>query len=130
MSDKTDRLLMRVDYAKRLIAGVRETIEKEHVEIRKEEGMEECITGTWLDASLLCSVIEKDLIPAIPKDDTPLEEMDVEAFMNIRDWVQEAIEAKGGEITDSGMGAGRADLGFELEGCIFSLHIIPRPLRK
>jgi len=65
MSDKSEELIARVEYAQRLIFGVREMIEQEHVELRKEEGLEDCTMATWLDAQLLCSVVEKDLIPAI-----------------------------------------------------------------
>lgn len=57
-----------------------------------------------------------------------LDEMDLEAFLNIRNWMEEAITDKGGTITDAGIGMGRADLGFELEGMIFSVQIKPRPL--
>lgn len=55
-----------------------------------------------------------------------LNEMDIEAFLNIRDWFMDAIIAKGGKIVDSGMGAGKADLGVELEGHRFSVQIRPR----
>ena len=55
-----------------------------------------------------------------------LDEMDVEACLNIRDWFEAAITAKGGEIVDSGMGAGKADLGVELEGHEYSVSIRPR----
>lgn len=55
-----------------------------------------------------------------------LEEMDLEAFMNARDWFETAITAAGGEITDAGIGMGRADLGVLIDGAQFSVHIIPR----
>ena len=55
-----------------------------------------------------------------------LDEMDIEAFFNIRDWVQKALEAKGAKITDAGIGMGAADLGFELNGAPFGLSIKPR----
>lgn len=55
-----------------------------------------------------------------------LEEMDVEAFFNMREWLREAIEAKGAEITDQGIGMGKADIGFELDGAPFFLTIRPR----
>ena len=57
-----------------------------------------------------------------------LGEMDIDAFLNMRDWFQSAIEKYGGEIIDSGMGSGRADLGVELDGCEFSVQIRPRPI--
>ena len=57
-----------------------------------------------------------------------LKDMDIEAFLNMRDWFQDAISAKGGKIIDTGMGMGRADLGVELDGCEFSVQIRPRPI--
>lgn len=62
----------------------------------------------------------------IKNEDTPLEEMDIEAFMNIRNWLKNALTTQGAEITDAGMGMGRADLGFKLEGAQFSVSIRPR----
>jgi len=55
-----------------------------------------------------------------------LDEMDIEAFLNIRDWFENAITKKGGKIIDAGMGCGRADLGVELEGHEYSVSIRPR----
>lgn len=57
-----------------------------------------------------------------------LETMDLEAFLNIRKWVEEAIEGKGGVITDGGMGFGAADLGFTVDGAPFGLSIRPREM--
>ena len=56
-----------IDYAERLIKGIRRMIEKEHEEIRKEEGMEECTMGTWLDANSLCIIVEEELLPRLKK---------------------------------------------------------------
>lgn len=56
----------------------------------------------------------------------PLSEMDVEAFLNMRTWFEDAIKAKGGRITDGGMGFGRADIGVEIDGCGYSVSIRPR----
>lgn len=55
-----------------------------------------------------------------------LKDMDIEAFLNMRDWFQDAITAKGGKIIDTGMGAGRADIGIEIEGYEYGVQIIPR----
>lgn len=55
-----------------------------------------------------------------------LDEMDIEAFLNIRDWFAAAITTKGGKIIDSGMGAGKADLSVELEGHEYGVSIVPR----
>ncbi len=60
---------------------------------------------------------------------TALNEMDIEAFLNMRDWFEVAIENHGGKIIDGGMGVGRADIGVELEGVEFSVQIRPRPIR-
>ncbi len=57
-----------------------------------------------------------------------LDEMDVEAFYNIREWLREAIEGKGAEITDQGIGMGKADIGFELDGAPFMVTIRPRKM--
>lgn len=59
-----------------------------------------------------------------------LDDMDLEAFMNLRDWVQKALEDAGGEIIDSGMGAGKADLGLQLEGYDYSISMRPRTRSK
>jgi hypothetical protein len=55
-----------------------------------------------------------------------LDEMDVTAFMNVRDWVEDALKAKGGEITDAGIGMGQADLGVRIDGMPFGISIRPR----
>lgn len=55
-----------------------------------------------------------------------LQDMDIEAFLNIRDWFMAAITEHGGKIVDTGMGVGKADLGVELEGYEYSLSIRPR----
>lgn len=53
----------RKDYLRRLIAGVRRMIDKDPETINaREEFGEECITGKWIDASLLCLVVEKDIL--------------------------------------------------------------------
>ena len=60
--------------------------------------------------------------------DTPLEEMDLEAFLNIRDWLEKALVDNGAIITDGGMGMGKADVGILLEEMPFSISIKPRPI--
>ena len=59
-----------------------------------------------------------------------LEEMDVEAFFNMREWLCEAIRAKGAKITDQGIGMGKADIGFELQGAPFMVTIKPRKISR
>lgn len=65
-------------------------------------------------------------------DDLPgkLSEMDIEAFLNLRNWLEEAIKAAGAEVTDAGMGGGRADIGFRLDGAQFGLSVWPRNMRQ
>ena len=58
-----------------------------------------------------------------------LEDMDMMAFLNIRTFVEDALEAKGAVITDADVGGGRAGLGFTVEGMPFGLHIKPRAVR-
>ncbi len=55
-----------------------------------------------------------------------LSKMDIEAFLNMRDWFETAITNHGGKIIDGGMGVGKADIGVELDGCEFSVQIRPR----
>lgn len=55
-----------------------------------------------------------------------LENEDLEALLNMRDWLEDAIKAKGAQITDAGIGLGYGDIGFELEGMPFSVSIKPR----
>lgn len=52
-----------IKYVEKLIRGVRRVIDKEHEKIREEPGMEECLMGTWADASFLCSVVEREILP-------------------------------------------------------------------
>lgn len=54
-------------------------------------------------------------------------EMDIEAFLNMRNWLEDAVTAKGARVTDAGIGMGAADLGIELDGWGYSLSIRPRP---
>jgi len=56
------------------------------------------------------------------------EDMDVEAFLNLRNWLEKAITEKGAEMFDAGIGGGQADIGFELEGMKYRVSI--KPLAK
>lgn len=60
---------------------------------------------------------------------TQLEEMDIEAFLNLRDWVGNALSSQGAKITDAGMGFGCADIGITLEGMPYGIQIKPRPYK-
>lgn len=55
--------------------------------------------------------------------------MDVHAFLNIRDWLQAACEAKGAKMDGGGIGCGQADIDIELEGCRYNISIRPLPRR-
>ncbi len=55
---------------------------------------------------------------------------DPESLMNSRDWLEEAITAKGAKIHGSGVGMGRADLDIELEGHEYIVSIKPRLAEK
>lgn len=51
---------------------------------------------------------------------------DVEAMLNIRDWLKTALEKARAKVVDSGLGFGAADIGIRLDGCDFSVSIAPR----
>lgn len=55
-------------------------------------------------------------------------EMDIGAFMNMRDWLQSALETKGAKITGGGIGCGQADLQITLDGMPYWVSI--KPLEK
>ncbi len=50
-------------------------------------------------------------------------EVDVEAQFNIRQYVEDALVAKGAKITGKGVGVGGCDLDFEVEGFPFNVWI-------
>lgn len=52
---------------------------------------------------------------------------DVEAYFNMREWLQGACEAKGAKMVGGGIGGGQADIDIELEGHTYNISI--RPLR-
>jgi len=54
-----------------------------------------------------------------------LDEMDIEAFFNMREWLEKAIEAKGANVTGKGVGCGQADIDFILEGMKYNVSIRP-----
>ena len=55
-------------------------------------------------------------------------ETDLEAMINIRAYIENILVEAGVEVTDAGMvmQKNRADLGIEVEGMPYSIHIIPR----
>ena len=56
----------------------------------------------------------------------PIADMDIDAFLNARDWLEKALQEKGAKLTDGGIGAGRVDIGFTLLGMPFSIQLRPR----
>jgi len=53
----------RKDYLRRLVSGVRRQIDQDPETIKaREECGDGCLIGTWIDASLLCLVVEKDVL--------------------------------------------------------------------
>jgi len=53
------------------------------------------------------------------------DDMDVEVFMNLRDWLEGCITEKGAKVVDAGIGFGQADIGFILEGMKYRVSIKP-----
>lgn len=60
-------------------------------------------------------------------DEGGLASMDVEAFLNMRNWLQEALEAKGAKIWGAGIGCGQADVSIDLDGFSYNVSIRPTP---
>jgi hypothetical protein len=58
-----------------------------------------------------------------------LADMDPEVFLNIRDWVRRACEARGARFTGGGYGCGVCDLDIEIEGHHYNITIKPLPDR-
>ena len=57
----------RADYLTRLIVGVREQIAEDPETIKaKEDYGDEVLIGKWIDAELLCSVVEIDILGLAP----------------------------------------------------------------
>lgn len=51
---------------------------------------------------------------------------DIESFFNLRNWLSDLLKKAGCHMTDAGMGMGKADLGFTLEGQQYGVSIWPR----
>ncbi len=66
-------------------------------------------------------------------NDPPFEKLDLDSLFNLREWVREAVEAKGAKVTGAGIGVGgpvgMADIDVEIQGHRFNLEIRPRPIR-
>ena len=81
----TIRMADRINYAERLIVGVRDTIKKEDaklIEEFKEFFPDGGTSATWLDSALLCGVVEKDLLPYIDALESALEK----SVVALDDW--------------------------------------------
>lgn len=50
---------------------------------------------------------------------------DMEAAINMRQWLQDACEAKGAKVVGSGYGFGQGDLDLEIEGFRYNVSIRP-----
>lgn len=66
--------------------------------------------------------------PLKPHPVVPLAEMDIQAFFNLRDWLERALEAAGARTTGGGMGLGAADVSIEMDG--FGYVVSIRPLGR
>lgn len=75
----------------------------------------------------VCTVQSCDIVI---DPESELGRMDLEAFLNLRTWLQDLLIKAGAEITDGGMGFGWADIGFMFEGHIYDVKIRPRPTPK
>jgi hypothetical protein len=57
----------RKDYIRRLIAGVRRSMERDPDTIKARNEMGDEVTiGRWVDASILCDVVEQDVLSTTP----------------------------------------------------------------
>lgn len=82
---------------------------------------------TAVDGPAAANGALKELLasPGFGTEGGGLASMDVEAFLNVRDWLQGACEAKGAKMTGGGIGYGQADIDIELEGCRYNISIKP-----
>jgi hypothetical protein len=69
-------------------------------------------------------------MPEFPFGGTLDEEMHVETFLNMRDWLKRAVERQGARMTGGGIGCGQADIDIELEGHHYNISIRPLPRRS
>lgn len=59
-----------------------------------------------------------------------LDEMDTDAFFNMREWLTKAVEAAGAKRYAGGIGMGQADIAVEMDGANYEITIRPLPLYK
>ncbi len=55
-------------------------------------------------------------------------EMDTEAFLNMRDWLETALVKAGAKQIGKGIGAGESDVAIYLHGAPFNVSIRPLPM--
>ena len=70
----------------------------------------------------------------VPKEEAypfgcSLDEMDLEAFFNLRGWLENALKENGAHILGAGIGLGQADVCIELEGAKYSISATPLPIQ-
>lgn len=65
-------------------------------------------------------------IPTSLPELVPADGIDFEAAFNSRDWLRQALEARGAKVVGGGAGVGGADLDIVLEGMAFNVRIAPQ----
>jgi hypothetical protein len=51
---------------------------------------------------------------------------EIEPAFNMRDWIRDAVQAKGAKMIGGGIGFGQADIDIELEGHVYNISIRAR----
>lgn len=74
--------------------------------------------------------LKSDLEPNSTTTELPIlsglaDGQDAQVALNLRDWLQGAVEAKGARMTGGGVGCGGSDIDIELEGCHYNIFIKP-----
>ena len=92
---------IRVDYLKRLIAGVREGIKNapENIEACEITGEEGSLSSPWINVALLCDVVEKEILQSESAKVTVEELKDKPIHLicsNCDEWEQEYIGSEMG----------------------------------
>ena len=59
-----------------------------------------------------------------------LDEMDIDAFLNTRDWLEKALTDAGAKLEGGGIGMGRADVDISINGAPFNVNIRPLPISE
>lgn len=75
--------------------------------------------------------LRRSELPSLVGGDRPLgfdSADEIKPAMNMRDWVEHAVEAQGAKMVGGGIGLGQADIDIELEGHRYNISI--RALKK